>query len=825
MADMSMRLGVDTLVIDGGMGTMLQSMGVSGELAPEFLNVADPESVLEVHRLYRLAGADCATSNTFGGTRNKLTHYGLADQLAELNQAGIRLAREGGAPHVLADVGPCGLVMQPAGEATFEEVYDQYAEQITALAVENPDAILIETMTDIADARAALLAAKEVCDLPVIVSCSFDETGRMPLSGTDPETAAVILDGLGADVIGMNCSTGPEAMLPLIARMRSVCSTPILVQPNAGIPRPDGHGGAVYDGTPDELAEFAIAAHRAGASLIGSCCGSTPPFTTAIRSAVGGKAAPSATSPVESTRRMYVASPSKLVRLGDGQPCRMIGERINPTGKKELTSELERGSFSLVRRFAVEQTEAGADILDINVGAPSVNAVEILPQAVMAVMATVQTPIAIDTTDLEALEAALRIYPGRALINSANGDPDSYMNVIPLAKKYGAAVVVLGLDQDGIPEDAAGRSKIIRAVVGYGERSGMPRGAFVADGLVMTVAADPDAAATTLETMRLVKQADILTMLGVSNVSHGLPHRPELNAAFLDAAITGGLDLAIVNPNEAVVANMVEVASASRETRSFEEAYAAWEATLTRVQEMAAEGTQALAQPLADGHDQVEPDPAQRLSQAVFLGDVDSAPFLVDAAIESGIEADRIIPSILTPAIQRMGDAYGRGETFLPQMMVAADAMKTAVARVKEHMPPAQADDSIGTIVFCTVKGDVHSIGKDICIALLESQGVRVIDLGVDVPADDVLTAIATHGAGGVCLSALMTTTLPSMADTVAAVRAEYPDIYIGVGGAVVTPEWAASVGAHYTSDAPSCTAAVVEALTASPVEKDANHA
>jgi 5-methyltetrahydrofolate--homocysteine methyltransferase len=799
------------LTLEGAMGTMLQKQGIPAGECPEFLNVLDPEVVLEVHKYYHIAGAQCAISNTFGGTRAKLAEYGLEDRLVELNVAGVMLAKDQHPEHVLADVGPCGLVMQPLGKATFEEVFAQYFEQVSALAKAEPDAILIETMVDIADARAAVLAAHYACDLPIIVSCTFNEAGRMDLSGTDPQTAAIILEAAGAHVIGLNCGLGPQQMYPLLCQMATATNLPLLIQANAGLPLFDERTGrTVFPGTADEMAAWALRFREAGAQFIGSCCGSTPAFTGAIHAEI----AYTDVVPHKADRLTTIlAGPHTRAAIGPGQPVCLLGERINPTGKKQLAEELLTGSMSTVSIFAQEQIEAGAHILDVNVGAAGVDAREALPLAVKTLVGT-GMPLSLDTTDPEALERALRIYPGRALINSCNGEASSYEAVLPLAKQYGAAVVVLALDEQGIPATVEGRLAIIERVRKAAHAYGLNDKDLIVDSLVMTAAADKEAAHVTLDTLRAVHEKGIATVLGVSNISHGLPDRPLLNAAFVRAAVAAGLDLAIANPNDAVVCETIRTASDARMegTLDFETAYSEWLVVYEAAVNKAAAGIDEITRErggrpsIREGQ---ESSPKEALAQAVLRGDSDGAPVLVERAIASGIDPLTIIPDILTPAIQQLGDAYGEGKVFLPQMMVAADAMKAAVKRTKEYLPTREATKSAGTVVFCTVKGDIHSIGKDICISLLESQGFEVDDLGVDVAAEEVLAAVRKRDADVVCLSALMTTTLPAMKETAQLVAREQPACAVLVGGAVVTSRWAKSIGARYSSDAPDCVQAV----------------
>jgi len=789
VTDILRRLGREVLVVDGAMGTMLQRAGMPSGQCPEELNVTNPEMVLDVHRAYVTVGAECISTNSFGGSRPKLAEYGLEDRVEELNRAAVRLARASGAQHILADVGPTGLVMQPLGTATFDEVFAVFVEQITALAAEDPDAIAFETFTDLAEIRCGLLAARSVTDLPLIASMTFGRTGRTELSASDPETVAVVLEACGASVVGMNCGLGPEQMLPLVEQMAAATTLPLVVQPNAGLPTlVDGR--THFPGTPEQMGLHAARFAALGAGLVGSCCGSSPSFTGAILDEAKAVALPMTRVRPEG---VALASARRTVRLGAGRPLVIIGERINPTGKKALADSLRAGSMELVRSLAVQQEQAGASLLDVNVGAAGVDALAVLPQAVIALAGLTDLPLVIDTTDPVALEAALRAYPGRALVNSVNGGSASMTSVLPLAARYGATVVVLALDDDaGIPATVDGRVEIVERVRAAAHAHGLSDADLMVDCLVMTAATDPRAASVTLDALRAVKASGLATVLGVSNVSHGLPGRAELNATMLALAESAGLDAAIYDPGAArpVPSDEAEDVLLGRDPQA-----ARW---------IAHTGA-AIAAPAATPD--AAPDANAALAAAVERGDADGAPRLVDELLATGVDPRDVIAAVLTPAIRRLGEAYGRGEVFLPQMMVAADAMKAAVTQVKSHLPEGE-DGSAGRVVFATVKGDVHSIGKDICVSLLESQGFVVDDLGVDVGSARVESA--AEGADAVCLSALMTTTLPAMRRTVAALKAEDPARPVLVGGAVVTQAWATEIGADgYAADAPGCVESV----------------
>jgi 5-methyltetrahydrofolate--homocysteine methyltransferase len=810
MPDIIDRLGRDVIVVDGAMGTMLQRAGMPPEQCPEQLNVINPEMVRQIHHDYVLAGAHVVSSNTFGGTRLKLAEYGLGDRVEELNRAGVRVARESGAQHVFGDVGPTGLVLEPLGRATFDEVFALFAEQVRALASAKPDAIALETFTDIAEARCALLAARSVTDLPVFASLTYGAGGRTPLSGTTPETAAIILEACGASAIGMNCGIGPEQMLPLVRRLAAATSLPVFAQPNAGLPAlVDGR--TVFPGTPDEMGAFAAAAVDAGATMVGSCCGSSPSFTGAIMDFTRGR---TIGSRPPKPAGVALASPRADVHVGAGLPLAIIGERINPTGKKALADSLRAGSVSIVRTLAEEQGRAGADLLDVNVGAAGVDAAAILPKAATALVGMTDLPLVLDSTDPAAIEAALRVYPGRALVNSVNGGADSMRAILPLARRYGAAVVVLCLDDAGIPPDAGGRLAVAQRVRDAAHEAGLTDDDLVVDCLVMTAATDARAATETLSAVRTVAgEWGLATVLGVSNVSHGLPGRPQLNVAFLDIARAGGLSAAIYNPADVDLHPDDATRAAAEDVLLGRDVRAArWiERVTPPVSESAGAAGGASGGGVAQAAAPAGASAAARLAAAVERGDAEGAPPLADEVIASGYPAERVIGEVLTPAIQRLGDAFGRGEVFLPQMMVAADAMKAAVERVKTHLPEGGGAGA-GRVVFATVKGDVHSIGKDICVSLLESQSFAVTDLGVDVPVASVLDA--AREADIVCLSALMTTTLPAMEATVSAVR-EHAGLPVLVGGAVVTGDWASAIGAGYAADAPGCVDAVRAAIAA----------
>ncbi|MBQ6454061.1 MAG: homocysteine S-methyltransferase family protein [Coriobacteriales bacterium] len=701
----------------------------------------------------------------------------------------------------------------------------QSYEQAVALAQATPDAILIETRTDSADARCALRACKSACDLPVIVSCTFGENGRMDLSGTDPATAAIILEACGADAVGMNCGLGPDNMFPLLEAMAQATSLPLIAQPNAGMPQLDAQGNTVYPGTPDQMAYWAERYRSIGVQIIGSCCGSTPAFTAAINLVVADRDVIPRT--VE-RRGVVLAGPRGSVCIDGSEGAKMVGERINPTGKRALAQELLDGSLNMVHSYASSQIEAGADLLDVNVGAAGVYEPVMLRKAVNALVASYSLPLSLDSSDPAALEQALKAYPGRALINSANGDPKSYQKVFPLAKRYGAAVVLLALDENGIPKTAQGRVEIISRLRRIAAVYGLSDDDLLVDVLTMAAATDPAAPQVTLDAVRAIHDLGLHVILGASNVSHGLPDRMALNRAFITACIINGADALIANPNDAQLVALIHSVMPSSNPKVLAQAWNGWQQAYQAALDKAAAGlgnlasgsgaAAAPAKSAAPAAPAAPSDPAKALRNAVLQGNIDAAASMVDAVLAVGTSPEAIIPDILAPAIQDLGDAYGRGEVFLPQLMSSGEAMKAAVARVKSFLPPV-ASKGLGKVLFCTVKGDIHSIGKDICISLLESQGFEVLDLGVDVEPQRVVQEAAESGAQVVCLSALMTTTLPAMRETVFALQKALPQVKVMVGGAVVTKQWADTINALYSKDAPGCVRKVREILEEGKVE------
>ncbi len=762
------------VLLDGGMGTLLQRRGLPLGAVPELANLEHPDWLLDIHRAYVEAGSDIIYANTFGANRCKLASTGRS--VAEVVSAGVSLARQAAAGRALValDVGPIGRMLEPTGDLSLEEAVDIFAEVMAAGADAGADLIAVETMTDLQEARAALLAAREHTGLPVLATMSFEENGRTFL-GCPVSAMALTLTGLGASAIGINCSLGPRQMGPLAEQLRQYTHLPLILKPNAGLPDPAGGG---YDVTAEEFARELARLGEEGVQLLGGCCGTDPDYIRLLKGELAGRV----------RRRREASVPSAVCSATRTVPVdrvRIIGERINPTGKKRFKQALAEGDMDYILSQALEQTGAGADILDVNVGAPGIDERAMMERTVKALQGVTDAPLQLDSSDPAALEAGLRAYCGKAIVNSVNGEPAVLDAVLPLVKRYGAAVVGLTMDQAGIPAGAEARLAIARRILDRALAYGIPRQDVYIDCLTLTVSAQQAAAGETLRAVGMVKeQLGLKTVLGVSNISFGLPNRPAVNQNFLTMAMAAGLDLPILNPNVESMTAAVRcfhlLTNVDRDARDFLAAYGG-------------EASAAPAAPAPSG----EKRPLGELVERGLRGEAGSA---ARALLAAGTDPMALVNEVLIPALDRVGEGFERGTLFLPQLIQAAGAAQAAFEAVKDAVAARQSGQSVskGTVVLATVKGDVHDIGKNIVKVLLDNYGYTVVDLGKDVPPEQVVRAAREHSAPLVGLSALMTTTLKSMEQTIALLRAEGLECKVMVGGAVLTEEYALGMGADY---------------------------
>ena len=794
--------------LDGGMGSLLQAEGLQPGEAPEIWNLTHPEKITAIHRAYYEAGSNLVMANTFGVHPLRYP----PDECERMIRAAVdcvKKAREesaespgcvrddiGGGRNdpegkfIGLDMGPCGKLLKPLGTVGFEEAVGYYAQIVRMGAAWGVDCIFIETMNDSQETRAALLAAKENCDLPVLVSNAYGSDGKL-MTGASPESMVAMLEGLGADAVGVNCSLGPEALAPIVERYLAAASVPVLMKPNAGLPEVKD-GKTVYTVMPDAFSAQIAALVPKGLRIMGGCCGTTPAYIRALKEAVGNSVPP----PAAPKRRTVVASRSRTVELGK-DPV-IIGERINPTGKKRLRQALQDGDMAYLLNEAIAQEEHGAQVLDVNVGTPGIDEAEMLCRAVEELQAITDLPLQLDTADPAAMEKGLRIYNGKAMINSVNGKQEVMDAVFPLVKKYGGTLVALTLDEAGIPQTAEGRLAIAERILAEAEKYGIGRKDILFDPLTMTVSADASAARVTLDALRMIREkTGCGTVLGVSNVSFGLPAREVLGSVFLTMALHTGLSAAIMNPlSDAMRGAMVSYRTLTERDANCGD-YIRFADTLparTPVTASPAGGTEKAVG--ADGT-------PQGLRRAVVKGLCGEAGRLAKEALASGRDGLDLIRQEIIPALDEVGKGFEEKRIYLPQLMMSAEAAESAFREVKARSTETKSRKNRCRVVVATVKGDVHDIGKNIVKLLLENYGFEVTDLGKDVPPETVLAAVERLHAPVCGLSALMTTTVPAMAETVKLIHEKAPWCKVMVGGAVLTEDYAREISADgYGRDA-----------------------
>lgn len=782
---------------DGGMGSLLQAEGLQAGELPGTWNITRPEVLLKIHRAYLDAGADIITANTFGA--DSLKYHDQTEYTTEqIVRAAIRIAKRavaesGRQAYTALDIGPTGKLLKPLGDLAFEDAYKLFQEEVLIGAEEGADLILIETMSDSYEAKAAVLAAKENSSLPVFVTVTFDAKGKL-LTGGNAASVVAMLEGLGVDALGVNCGLGPVQMKDIVKELLMVASVPVIVNPNAGLPRSEG-GKTVYDIGSDEFAAEMREIAEMGARVVGGCCGTTPEH---IRKTVGlcREVAP---VPVTAKNRTVISSFSQAVVIGK-DPV-IIGERINPTGKSKFKQALRDNNLEYILREGVTQQDHGAHVLDVNVGLPEIDEPSMMEAVVKELQSVIDLPLQIDTSNTEAMERAMRIYNGKPLINSVNGKTESMDAVFPLVKKYGGVVVALTLDESGIPETAEGRIQIAKKIYARAAEYGIGAEDIVIDALCLTVSSDSKGALTTLETLRRVRdELHGKTILGVSNISFGLPQREIINASFFTMALQNGLSAAIINPNsEAMMRAYYSYRALADLDARCEDYIRIYSGQTAALGESAVKG-----QPREGAGDKtagISGGPG--LAESIEKGLKERSAEAVKALL-TGQDALTIINSEMIPALDRVGKGFEAGTVFLPQLLMSAEAAKAAFEIIKARMQASgQAQEKKGTIILATVKGDIHDIGKNIVKVLLENYSYEVIDLGKDVPPEAVVEAAIERQVPLVGLSALMTTTVPSMEETIRQLREKAPWARVMVGGAVLTEEYAETIGAdRYCRDA-----------------------
>ena len=766
------------LVFDGAMGTMLQQFGMKAGELPESYNIHSPTIIKKIHQQYIQAGADVITANTFGANRYKLNHTSFS--LEQVIQKGVAIAKETAKGQLVAlDIGPLGQLMEPYGTLRFEEAYDVFKEQIIIGAKAGADLILIETMSDLYEAKAAILAAKENTELPIICTMTFQSDGRT-LTGTDPLTMVNVLQSLGITALGLNCSLGPKEMMPILSQVLTYSTIPVIVQANAGLPKLV-NDETVFDITPEEFQKWAVEMATQGVLLLGGCCGTTPDHIRELKKGLEN------IKPLQLQGKKITAASSSTCTITLGREVKIIGERINPTGKKMLKEALIHGNIDYLLKEAINQKEHGAHILDINVGLPEIDEKALMVQAIKEIQGIVTLPLQIDSVIPEVIEAGARICNGRPIINSINGDDEIMDAIFPIVKKYGCLVIALTLDHKGIPKTAEERLLIAERIIEKAKSYGIEKEDIIVDCLVLTASAQQEEVKETIKAVKLVKEKlEVMTTLGISNVSFGLPARGILNRTFLATALAAGLDAPILNPMEDDMINTVAAFNLLWNYDKNGTSYIKRYSTVT---------TKAPSSPPKN----------MDLKKAIIDGLKEEGTNLVKELLKNtkGLE---IMDQYLIPALDIVGEKYEKGEIFLPQLIQSAEVVKKAFEVIKEDMITNMENKEPikkGKIVLATVKGDIHDIGKNIVKILLENYGYEVYDLGKDVPIQKVLDTVEEEKVSLVGLSALMTTTVKNMELTIKSLKEKYPTCKIMVGGAVLTKDYATMIGADfYAKDA-----------------------
>ena len=810
------------VMLDGATGTNLQQAGMPIGVCPEQWILENRDVMLDLQRRFVEAGTQILYAPTFTGNRIKLAEYGLEERLKEINGELVRLCKEaaGGRAYVAGDMTMTGRQLYPMGDLSFDELVQIYKEQAQALYEAGADLFIVETMMSLQETRACILAIKDVCDLPVMASLTFEKDGRT-LYGTPPEAAVVVLQGLGVDAVGLNCSTGPEDMVDTVRSMYAYADIPVLAKPNAGLPILED-GRTIYKTTPEEFGRDGRLLVEAGARIVGGCCGTTPAHIRALADSVRDMVP----LPIRAAMRRVLASERSVVEVRLDGPFRVVGERINPTGKKKLQAELREGKLDLVRAMAREQEKNGAAILDVNMGTNGIDEKEMMLRSVYEVTAVSGLPLCMDSSFPEVIEAALRIYPGRALINSISFEKEKMKRLLPVAKKYGAMFILLPVSDQGIPQTLEEKHAVIRNLLQEAAVFGFTKEDVIVDGLVATVGASPSAALDCMATFSYCRhELRVPTVCGLSNISFGLPDRTYVNMAFLSMAIANGLTLAIANPSQDMLMNAAAASNMLMNKAGSDIAYIKRmqyfdnkeiETQRRRQAEWMAAGgftgpiADSAAQP-AEAKDALGDNAVYR---AVLEGEKDRIVQCAQGELQRGLAPEKIIDTLLIPAINKVGEFYDQQVYFLPQLIASANTMETAIAYLEPLIQHGGDEREMATIVIATVEGDVHDIGKNLVALMLRNYGYHVIDLGKDVPAASIIETAMREKASIVGLSALMTTTMMRMKEVIALASEKQYTGRIIIGGAAVTPSFSDEIGADgYSKDAADCVKLVEKLL------------
>lgn len=782
------------IILDGATGSNLMAKGMPMGVCPEDWIYHHKDAIVSLQKAYVEAGTQILYAPTFTANRIKLAEYDMEDRLEELNRAMVRYSREaaGDRAFVAGDLTMTGRQLYPVGDLMFEDLVDVYKEQVRAILKEGVDLFVIETMMSLQECRAALLAVKETCDLPVMISLTYNEDGRT-LYGTSPEIAMVVLEHMGADIVGLNCSTGPLAMIPLVKAMLPYADIPIMVKPNAGMPELE-NGETVYKMTPEEFADACEQLVDAGASVVGGCCGTRPDHIKALANRMRGKKV----EPIQKKNRPVLTSERGFVEVTLDGGFKVVGERINPTGKKALQEELRSGSMQMVRQFARDQEIAGAAILDVNMGTNGIDEKATMLDAIYEVISTVDLPLSIDTSYVDVMEAALRIYPGRALINSISCEAEKMKELLPIAKKYGAMFVLLPLSQAGLPKDLDEKKEHITHVLEAARAIGLQDNDAVVDVLVATVGANPSAALECFETISYCKDTlHLPTICGLSNISFGMPQRIFVNTAFLNVALSKGLTMAIANPSQELLMYTALATDLLLGKEWASERYLGTVPT-TAMKMVGSKDVKVDSQTKEEAH--------HPIFDCVVKGDKESIIREVKKEVEAGEKPSAVIEKYLIPGINQVGEYYDNKKYFLPQLIAGANAMKEAMEYLEPLLLAGKKDEAKATVVIATVEGDIHDIGKNLVVLMLKNYGYRVFDMGKDVPAESIVNKAIEENAQIIGLSALMTTTMMRMKDVVDLAKEKGCQAKIIIGGACITESFAEEIGADgYSKDASEC--------------------